>query len=236
NEVVDQLPLTSAQHLVKNFRIGSTIDDAQAAFNLNNLSVEEWTFYFQRLLLLVDPSLSADSAQKITKSVVNWISPASQNSEEDSYYTKLPLPYRPPHHPMASPSEFRLVKGVSASLYLRLLPYITALPEATLINVNTAFAPVLQCLSPSLSVESVRTIENYRRQVSFKSLEQFLNMDLVRNNAVPSSAITVNSSYFIIHTQVEKEEQQLTLITLMHRLFQKNKMSIQILWQTKGGI
>jgi len=236
NMVIDRLPLSSPPNTVNHFQISSTIYDAQAALNLNNLSAEPWTSNFQRLLLLLNPQLGNENAQKITKSVVNWISSSSSNPDDDQYYLKLAQPYRVSHRLMASVSEFRLIKGVTPQLYSRLLPYITALPENTLINVNTAPGPVLQSLSPQLSAESVKIIDAIRKQTPFSSNEQFTNLDPVRNSAVPDGRITVSSQYFLIKTQVNKNDQHLLLYTLVQRLAQDKKVSIQVLWQSKGGI
>lgn len=236
NELVDSLPLSSPVNVIQDFTISSTIVDAQGLFNLNNLNIEEWASYFQRLLLILDPELSAEKAQKITKSVVNWISPISKDLEEDQYYTKLAQPYRAAHRPMASATELRLIKGVTPSLYRRLLPFVIALPENTLINVNSAAPPILQCLGASLSAEGAKSLVKLRQVTPFLSVEQFLSLDLVRNNAIPGTVITVSSQYFLIKTTVEKNQQHLLLSTVMRRLAQTNKAVIQILSQTKGGI
>ncbi len=236
NELIDVLPLSSPVDLNQNFKIYSTIEDAQGLFNLNNLTQEEWLPYFQRLLLIVEPELSAEKAQSIAKSTLNWISPVSRDPLEDEYYTKLPQPYRAAHRPMASATEFRLIKGVTPALYQHLLPFIIALPENTLINVNTAPPPLLQCLGTSLSAEAAKSLINLRKVTPFLSVEQFSNLDLVRNNAVPGTMIAVSSQYFLIKTQVEKNEQHLLLTTLLHRIAQPNKAVIQILSQMKGGI
>jgi general secretion pathway protein K len=236
NEVIDKLPLSSPVNTLQQFTVASTLYDDQAHFNLNNLGSEEWSAPFQRLLLLADPTLSSEKAQQITKSTLNWISPVAKNIDDDLYYMKLPQAYRAPHRPMASASEFRLIKGVTPEIYARLLPYLTALPELTLINVNTAAPLVLQSLSPALTSESAQALANYRRQNPFVSLEQFSAMDLVRNNMIPATLITVNSQYFLISTQVKKNKQQLLLLTLAKRSGQNNKASLHILWQSKGGI
>lgn len=236
NQLIDNLPQSSPVNIVNHYRISSTIYDAQAGFNLNNLSTDESAIYFQRLLLLVDPQLESEKAQKITASLMNWLSPVTKNINEDLYYTKLPQPYRAAHRPMASVSELRLIQGVTPQLYLRLLPYLTALPEKTAINVNTAAIPVLQSLSPTLTTDSAKAIEAYRKQMPFDSVDKFLNMDIVRNNNVPSDKLTVSSQYFLIKTQVEKNEQQLILYTLVQRISQNNKAIVRILWQTKGAL
>lgn len=234
--LIDALPLSSPVSTLKNFQVSSVIDDAQGLFNLNNLTTDEWLNCFQRLLLIVDPQLSAEKAQSLSKSVANWIAALSKNVEEDVYYTKLPKPYRSPHRPMASVTEFRLVKGVTPELYRRVLPFITALPEMTLINVNTAPAQVLQSLSDSFTTEAAKNLEAYRKRLPFTSVDKFLNMDLVRNHAVSGNLIVTSSQFFLIHTTVENQEQQLLLSTLARRLAQNNKAVLQVIWQSKGGI
>ncbi len=236
NELVDRLPLSSSVDTLKGFQIASVIDDAQALFNLNNLMTAEWMNCFQRLLLILNPDLSAEKAQDLTQSTANWIAPISKNSEEDLYYTHLPSPYRNPHRPMAQVTEFRLVKGVSPTLYRRVLPYITALPSMTPVNVNTASAPVLQSLSSSLTAEAARNIEAYRKRQPFLSVDQFLKTDLIHNQPLSESLVTVTSQYFLIKTQANNKLQHLLLTTLAHRNTAENsKATLQVLWQNKGG-
>lgn len=234
--LIDRLPLKSPLNIQKNFEISSEIDDAQGLFNLNNLTTDEWLACFQRLLLIIDPTLSSQKAQNLSKSVSNWISPVSKNIEEDQGYTKLPVPYRNPHRPMTSVTEFRLIQGVTPELYRRILPYIIALPETTLINVNTAPPAILQSLSASFTAEAAKNLEAYRKRLPFLTLEKFLNMDLVRNHALSGNLVAVNSQYFLIHTRVENKEQQLLLNSLAHRIPQNNKTILQVLLQSKGEI
>jgi general secretion pathway protein K len=130
--------------------IQGKLTDLQGRFNINNLfqngKVEPvWVARFERLLMQfgLDPGL--------TSAVIDWMDP-DQNANgpfgaEDDYYVGMVPPYRAANAPIKSLSELRLIRGFSEFPNLDLLlRHLTALPESTAINVNTATPEVLVAL------------------------------------------------------------------------------------------
>lgn len=132
------------------------IIDLQSRFNLNNLhppgEVREanevlpnpWLEVFERLLdaLDLDPALA--------QAMADWIDEDEERrfpggAERGDYRYQQP-PLQPANRLLWSPSELRVVNGVTPEVYRRLAPYVTALPEVTALNVNTATPLLLQAV------------------------------------------------------------------------------------------
>jgi general secretion pathway protein K len=126
-------------------QIQATMTDLDGRFNLNNLSdptvspnQADWRNVFSRLLtaLKLDPSL--------VQNVLDWMN--TQSSQTDAFYASQAVPYRRAQRLFSHVSELRLVKGFDGDTYQKILPYVSALPPNTTINVNTASVPVLMTM------------------------------------------------------------------------------------------
>jgi len=235
NTVVDHLPLSSPIDEIANVTIQSTLDSPEGKFNLNNLINSDYDDIFLRLLKLAYPKFNDETAKSLLIGVRDWIS-TSENRSQEEYYLKQNPPYRSPHRPMVSVSELRLVKGVTADIYQALLPYVTALPDATKINVNCAPDLVIQSLSPTLSKESAQKIVLLRKEHPFASNDAFLQLDIIKNNTVSDTKISTLSRYFLLKTDVTLSDQHTTLFTLIQRTIKNSKPEETIIWQSKGTL
>ena len=159
------------------------IEDLQGRFNLNNLYLEPsgqqagadqqlQIQFLQRLLLRLelDPAL----AQKIADWLDADIDVRYPNGAEDLVYMRADPPYRAGNVPMRDISELLLVEGVTAKVYARLAPFLTALPEPTPLNVNTAKRELLAALSGDLDENRLDAALAARQQDAFASPDAFL--------------------------------------------------------------
>ncbi len=235
DRLIDVLPIKSPENTENGYHISSTIYDMQGRFNLNSMDKGEMQAQFIRLAHLVMPKVSTSQLLEISGTIADWVSAGKQSSELSEYYRNLPIPYRPSHRPMASVSEMRLVKGMTPEIYAALLPYVTALPTTALLNVQTAPAPVLASLGPTLTLENGRAIELSRKQKPFTSTSMFTSLPILANNQVKATNITVNSDYFLVETTVTMEKQRLVLYTLLERSQKNGKPAVNIIWQSKGS-
>jgi general secretion pathway protein K len=232
---VDELPVKSPVNDVNGYSISSTISDAQGRFNLNNVTKPEWQSSFIRLINLVDPNVSQGDASAIALATVDWLTPGARDNEFTRYYAELPVPYRPAHALMADPGELRLVKGVTPELFTALKPYITALPEVTPINPQSAEAPVLALLSATMSLQTAQSIHELLVKAPPPNMAAFMALDVIKNHHVQESQATLTSNYFLVSTEVEIEHQRILLYTLLQRLPGSGKADILILWQNRGA-
>lgn len=207
------------------------LQDLQGLFNLNNLashtSGTAALAQLQRLLFVLnlDPNLA--------NAIQDWVSPGDQpripGGAKDEYYTRLTPPYQTAERPMSSVSELLLVKGVTPEVYLKLLPYVWALPSGsnpaininTSININTAPAPVIASLNNNISLETAEAAVQARAQAPFLNTQQLqtllgIQIHGASNAGVPLPVVGLTSHYFRLTTQVEIGSSHLTLYSLLY--------------------
>lgn len=129
--------------------ITASLTDGGNCFNINSLVTQqediltarpEGLAQFSRLMAMLG-ILDGDAAD-IAESVADWIDSdtmASPRGAEDQYYLQQEKPYRTANALIVDVSELRTIKGVTDDIYVRLVPWICALPTADLspININT---------------------------------------------------------------------------------------------------
>jgi general secretion pathway protein K len=179
--------------------VAGAIADEQGKLNVNNLARDggaspQDLVAFQRLLAAV--GLPAGAAE----AVVDWLDgdgePTLPNGAEDTYYLARDPAHRAPNRPVLELGELARVKGLDAAAVARLAPFVTALPEATPVNVNTAPAEVLRAIVPSLTADGAARIVEARRREPFASREAFLRALPARPSAPIDAQIDVRSRYF----------------------------------------
>lgn len=235
NHLIDENPIKSPENVMNGYHISSTITDMQDKFNLNNLITPESQIDFVHLLHAIDPAMSEDKAQELVQALVDWMAPGQINDKNplSQYYLELPSPYRPAHRALVNVSEIKLVKGITPRLYEALKPYIAVLPNATVINVQTAAIPVLVSLSKTMTDGTAKALIQQRQQKPFTSLTDFMNFDIVKNHGISAEKITLTSSYFLVTTNVTIESQHLRLYTLLERNAHDSNATVRILWQSQ---
>lgn len=247
--IVDVIPLVSPVQQEEGFRIKSTIYDLQARFNINNLSEMDNSpnsafAGFKRLARRVAPKLSEQQATDLATAIQHWVRPPAGDDSYAAIYQGQAIPYRPAHRFMQSVTELRLVAGMTPALYHALQPYIVALPQTTPINIQTADVPVFLTLAPNMTPELAQVLVNIRHATPFVTLQQFQNLDIVKNQNLSTSNLTTVSAYFLVETQVSIENQQVVLYTLLERVVKQMKPTpdqsqagsalINIIGQSKG--
>lgn len=131
--------------------ITGCIHDLNGLFNINNLVDEKGEIDAAQLDILRALVNELALPSEIASAIADWVDSNDQplaDGAEFEYYSNLESPYRAANRPIASATELRLVRGLngadeeSLDAYNSLLPYVTALPRGSAINLNTA-APVL---------------------------------------------------------------------------------------------
>jgi general secretion pathway protein K len=188
--------------------IGGRLEDAQGRFNLNNLvsgniRSETDVAAFRRLLTALQ--LSPDLAD----AVVDWIDaddmPSGNGGAEDAWYLALAEPYRAANQPLMQVEELLRIRGFDARAFAKLAPYVSALPGRTMVNANTAPAPVIAALLEGLSDEDVL------RLIDARANKPFASVDDLRTRAKGASAdalqrsFDVKSGYFLAEVSVSAE-------------------------------
>jgi len=204
--------------------IQGQIQDLQRYFNLNNVIKEgrvssEDVAFFERLLITLDLS------PHLSQALIDWIDSDIElelpdGAEDDIYLLRKPA-YRAANRPLQSPSELRLIAGFDQEIYLKLLPYITALPTYTALNINTASTVLLMALIEELSQTEAERLVADRDKQPFEEIQDFLQHDSLSGLILQPISLTISSDYFICTTQAEITHVQLQLNSILYRSDQK---------------
>ncbi len=242
-----ELPLTP----IDGGSIGGMIRDMQAQFNINNLFIdtENKTGEEQQAPQQADRALKAfkrlladlELETSIADAVVDWmdtnVDTRFPDGAEDLAYSEVKNPYRTANRRLAHISELRLVKGVDHEVYEQLLPYVTALPETTRVNVNTASSTVIAALAKEIDSETAKEIVEIREQTPYNSYQDFQEQlkKLLPKDRRPGAQlkelVDVKSSYFRVEAQVQLDKLQLVTHSALKR---SNNNNIGVLYRTQG--
>jgi general secretion pathway protein K len=194
------------------------IEDLQGRFNLNNLidgngQVDQPSFdQFERLLA----ALGLDT--RLAGITVDWLDSDQIETipygAEDPLYTARTPAYRTADQRMVSVTELAALDGVDRETFLTLLPHVTALPERTAINVNTATLPVLQSLGPNISAGDAEGLVALREDGGFVDYATVF-APLVEPEL--QQWISETTSYFQLKAVVQIDTVRVTLFTVLHR-------------------
>jgi general secretion pathway protein K len=138
-------------------------------------------FYRLFVVLGFESQIAAD----LTANLIDWLdtgnapctaihpegSTIATAGAESNYYQELPQPYPIKNGPLDTLDELALVKGFTPDVLRRVLPYV-GLHDTTAVNINTASAPVLMSLDPSIDDSVAETLIKYRKQTPITSLQQ----------------------------------------------------------------
>lgn len=220
--------------------VNGHIEDLQGRFNVNNLidddgeptdaesavNAEELA-YFQRLLevLELEPALA--------QALLDWldadINTRFPDGAEDEVYLLLDMPYRAANRPMVSISELRLVKGFTREVLAVLEPHITALPEETVININTATPVVLQALHRELDSSGVEQLIADRGEEGYEDVDTFLEHDALAGLELDVE-VDITSDWFNVLTASSVGRGQAQL----ESLFWRDDEQLQILSRVRS--
>lgn len=200
--------------------VSGRIEDLQGRFNVNNLVGPDGKpsqpdlEYFKRLLGLL--GIEAGLATALLDWIDADINATFPDGAEDDIYLLENPPYRAANRPLVSISELRLVKGYSPEIITLLEPYITALPQPTALNVNTASALVLQALHADLGGTDAEQMIEARGDDGFTELEAFLALDALAGLQLDVD-VDIKSDWFSVLTDVRVGRGQAQLESRLQR-------------------
>jgi general secretion pathway protein K len=218
--------------------VNGRVEDLQGRFNVNNLVGNEGGVdtiqldYYKRLLEILDlePAL-APALQDWIDADINATFP--DGAEDDEYLLSEP-PYRTGNRPLADISELRLIKGYTAEVLAVLEPHITALPDLTVINVNTATPVVLQALHAELDESDVQQLLEVRDAEQdgepFTDMKAFLAHEALAGLELAID-VDVQSDWFNVLTDVSVGR---GLARLESRIL-RGESGLQVVSRTRTG-
>lgn len=222
------------EHIDPSVTLEGALYDLQAQYNINNLENKKSMIGFLNLIGIAMPQAPEAEKVKLALGINDWLSSYDLARGKDnylSYYMGQKPPYYPSHQLMSSKSELRLVKDVNAPLYLALEPFITALPEPTPININTAPLKVLKSLSSTKKETQINELIKARQEKGIRDLSKI--SEILKKLNIANDQITLDSSYFLSVASATSDNLSLTVYTLFQRSQDKNgKVSAYVLRQS----
>ncbi len=204
---------------VEGGEVQGLILDQQGLFNLNNL-VQNGVVSapdvqrLQRLLSFLG------LPQELSAALADWMDADSEpwaGGAEDSYYLSLPTPYRAANRPLAELSELVRVRGFDPQTIKLLAPYVTVLPEHTLINVNFAAPEVLAAVISGLSLQDARQIALNRKAQPFQTVSDFRQKLPPSVGQAMNLEVSVSSQYFLVEGRGMQGQSQFAVQALLNR-------------------
>ena len=209
--------------------IAGKLADEQGKINVNNLVNGEQQNILtrsrlERLFLLLDQDPG------LIQAVIDWIDPNVEaippNGAEDDYYTGLDHAYLAANQPMRHISELRLVRGFTQEVYDIVSPYLTALPATTAVNINAAAPEVLAALVADLSLDAAQIIADDRNEQAFETIQSFIAHPLVQGMKINLEAVSIQSSYFSLNSQVKIGNSFISNKSILNRV---NNLNVAVL-------
>jgi len=120
------------------------------------------------------------------------------------------------------------VRGFTPEMVDKLRPFVTVLPEATPVNVNTAPAEVLAAVIPNFSLSEANALVQRRKSSPWRDLQYFMT-ELGGHTPVPGS-VGVHSDYFIVSSRIRLDRGALNAEALIKRAASFGPGSITVVW------
>ncbi len=221
---------TKLQSIYPNVHTEGAVYDLQARFNVNNLQDKKFHALFYRLLENWPKKINQSDRKLIFDATTHWIRTNRLEQGADSFssaYLQRNPPYNPGHQPMRNISEFRLVSGVTPDVYQMALPVMTALPEITPININTAPKAILMTLGNGLDAAQVKEILVAREESGGITLAN--SISLLQKLNIPKEQVTVESNYFLSIATTSSRDSHLTVYTVIKRTRTRQGMLTSII-------
>jgi general secretion pathway protein K len=198
------------------------IEDEHGKFNINDLAPNGSTDpnavkVFQQLLSLVGLE------QKWAGLIADWIDadnvPNTPDGAEDSIYLSQSPQYRTANIPVTSVSELLTLPGFGRDRYDKIVPYITALPPGTTINVCTASAVLLDAISGKVEYSSdPNNLANERKNNGcFPTQSVYQSTLSAEAQALSSRLLGTGDQYFRLRSFITIGTARFTLYSLLYR-------------------
>ena len=200
-------------------QVSGYLVDLQGRFNLNAVVDESGKIdavaYARLERLLQALELPVALAPAIADWIDSDLEPYGADGAEDGFYTRLTPAYRTANTAIRSIEELRLIRGVDQAALERLAPYVSALPERTPININTAPREVLMALG--LTGTAADTLIEQRDSNPFASVEVFLATEQAKAAKLDNTQLGVSSNYFGLYNEITFIDTRLNTFSLLVR-------------------
>ncbi len=196
--------------------LAGQISDAQARYNLANLSVSKvinqgQVKAFSRLLgnLQLDPGLAQAVAEAMAKTQVAAVTNADPSAAVQSQGGAEPIGF-------IRVEDLLSVPGFTPQAMERLRQFVIVLPMPTSVNVNTAAAEVLAAVVDDLSVAEAAALVYRRKSNYFKDTGSEFTKWLNGKKPIVDVPLGVKSNYFLVASRIRLDRAALDAEALIN--------------------
>jgi general secretion pathway protein K len=199
--------------------LSGSISDAQARFNLSNLSLngiinKDDVVAFERLL----SNQKIDT--KLAQATADLMAAAQKIPVITSNQTPAPQPMN-----FTQTEDLLAVQGYTQPMLDTLKNLVIFLPLATPVNVNTAPVEVIAAKF-NLTLSDATTLTKSRDTATFKDVADFATRLLGKNLAASDKQASVTSNYFLVNGKVRMSRAELN----MQALIERNAGQTKLIW------
>lgn len=209
--------------------VSAYLKDEQGKFNLNSLLKADGSVNEPAKQLFKNMLKRLQLDENLVEAVIDWQDHDDETlgamGAENSFYQGLQHDYLAPNQMMTSVEQLQWIRGFAGEPYQKLKSHVTVLPrQESKINLNTADAFLLSCLSEQLSILAVRDALKQQRESlhtfndfnGLWELAPFSAIDAGQRNTF-SDLFDVKSQFFSAYITVSLSERQRTLKSLLFR-------------------
>lgn len=199
--------------------LSGRLTDLQGHFNLNNLVTKEGkldTAYLEQFQKFLQ-NLNLPVA--LVQPIADWqdvdVEALGGMGAEDDYYAGIESPYRTPNQGIASISELRLIRGMDEKSISLLEPLVTALPQQTKLNINTAPPEVLASLG--MDKNEAQQLAEQLKETPVHNKDEINKLPQISKNKIDTTRLGVQSQYFLLEVVVEMGQIKARLSSVIYR-------------------
>jgi len=213
--------------VVPGVMLEASLEDLQGRFNLNNLINSDGTPDPVQVQAFTQLLAMLGLEGKWAGYLVDWIDadivPTTPDGAEDSVYMGQTPPYRTANRYITSASELLALPGFGRDRYVKLAPYVTALPWNTSLNICTAPGFVLDAYLGAGHSEfgaNPEQLANNRANSPgcFPTMQNYqaaFDPETWKKSA--SSKFVMNSSYFRLTSYITIGSTEFSLYSLLYQ-------------------
>jgi general secretion pathway protein K len=122
--------------------------------------------------------------------------------------------------------------GVPAETVAALQPYVTILPKATPVNLNTASAEVLHAKVSGLSMADAQRLVAARASAPFGNLEQPARVAGIDGALLTNGNVSIGTEFFEVRSRLRLDK----LIVEEHSIVQRTGIDVRVLQRWRGPV
>jgi general secretion pathway protein K len=209
--------------------IRGAIVDAQGRLNVNALGLAGESAPERARFAALFTQRGA--AHDVLGPIADWIDDdraVRDAGAEDAFYLAQPVPHLAANGPVLRVAELAVVKAMTSRGLASVLPFLSALPPGTPVNVNTAPPEVLAAIADNLAGERLESLVADRARKPFTTVAEFRARLPEGAKLASDIGLSVNSSYYYVTMEARQGANRARARALVRR---SGGAASAIVWQ-----